>query len=223
MRTEQRDFEIVVARFKENADWTRPYQKHVTIYCKDPQDTNPNYFHLPNVGRESHTYLHHIIENYDDLATMTLFTQGRISDIPHHKVLWNYGIPTPFNQKGLTNRTPHWGKLSLGNYARNMRFTPLTFGQWWDKYLQLPHPNHQNYFVQFMAVFSVHRDVIRAHPKSYYENLISCVSDHVNPEEGHYFERAWYHIFCGVPVVKQSKVNTNTFRSVPKVCRYVMH
>ena len=31
---------------------------------------------LPNVGRESHTYLHHIVSNYDSLADWTVFSQA---------------------------------------------------------------------------------------------------------------------------------------------------
>ena len=31
---------------------------------------------LPNVGRESHTYLHHIVNNYDKLADWTVFSQA---------------------------------------------------------------------------------------------------------------------------------------------------
>ena len=199
MRTIQRDFEVVISRYTENIDWIIPYKKHCTVYCKDQTNTNLEYIHLPNVGRESHTYLHHIIENYDDLATMTLFSQGQISDTYHHANIWKYGIPAPFIQFKITNKEPHWSKLTLGKYAINMRFTTLTFGQWWDKYLCLPRPPRENYYVQYNAVFSVHRDIIHVHPKCYYEKLISCISDHINPEEGHYFERSWYHIFGGVP------------------------
>ena len=31
---------------------------------------------MPNVGRESHTYLYHIVENYDNMADWTVFTQS---------------------------------------------------------------------------------------------------------------------------------------------------
>ena len=31
---------------------------------------------LPNVGRESHTYLTHIVTQYDDLSDYTIFFQG---------------------------------------------------------------------------------------------------------------------------------------------------
>ncbi len=31
---------------------------------------------LPNVGRETHTYLHHIVSRYDSLADWTVFSQA---------------------------------------------------------------------------------------------------------------------------------------------------
>ncbi len=67
--------EIVVARYNENIDWTRPYMPIVTIYNKG-KDHIENEINLPNVGRESHTYLTHIIKNYDNLAEKTVFFQG---------------------------------------------------------------------------------------------------------------------------------------------------
>jgi len=34
---------------------------------------------LPNIGREGHTYLHHIVHNYDSLANFTLFSQESLT------------------------------------------------------------------------------------------------------------------------------------------------
>ena len=35
-----------------------------------------NVLRLPNLGRESHTYLHHILENYDELPEVLLLLPG---------------------------------------------------------------------------------------------------------------------------------------------------
>ncbi len=75
-------FEVVVARYNENVDWILkefPHDK-VTIYNKGKQNlkTHSNYkiIKLPNLGREAHTYLYHIINNYDNLSDRILFLQG---------------------------------------------------------------------------------------------------------------------------------------------------
>lgn len=75
-------FEVVIARYNENLDWAEkefPNEK-ITIYNKGEDDIkalpNWNVIKLPNIGRESHTYLYHIINNYNNLADRTLFLQG---------------------------------------------------------------------------------------------------------------------------------------------------
>ena len=66
--------ETVVARYKENVDWTINIPK-ATIYNKF---WTPD---LPNMGKEAHTYLSHIVGNYNDLAKTTVFVQG--DPFPH--------------------------------------------------------------------------------------------------------------------------------------------
>ena len=72
--------EIVVARYNENLDWLKKIKKSkdikITIYNKGKDDINIPFIRLPNIGRESHTYLYHIINNYNNLADQTIFCQG---------------------------------------------------------------------------------------------------------------------------------------------------
>lgn len=67
--------EIVIARYNEDITWTKPFQEITTIYNKG-DDNIPNSIKLKNVGREGHTYLYHIVNNYDTLADITVFFQG---------------------------------------------------------------------------------------------------------------------------------------------------
>ena len=70
--------EIVIARYNENLDWVNKLDPSikVTIYNKGLNDINFPFITLPNVGRETHTYLYHIIHNYKSLADQTIFCQG---------------------------------------------------------------------------------------------------------------------------------------------------
>lgn len=81
-------FEIVVARYSEDLEWTKPYSNFVTIYNKG-DETDYDFIPLPNIGREAHTYLHHIVNNYDNLAEYTCFLQGNPYD-PHTPNLDKY-------------------------------------------------------------------------------------------------------------------------------------
>jgi hypothetical protein len=71
--------EIVVAKYNEDISWINNIKCKKTIYNKGSQNV-PNSIKLPNIGREGHTYFHHIVENYDNLDEWTLFTQANPFD-----------------------------------------------------------------------------------------------------------------------------------------------
>lgn len=73
--------ELVVAKYKEDVSWTQGFNGIVTIYNKDEKSRDKYSLNLPNIGRESHTYLYHIIKNYHQLSDVTIFSQGDPS--PH--------------------------------------------------------------------------------------------------------------------------------------------
>lgn len=91
-RAIDRSVEVVLAHHDEDLSWlgrepdvVHSPQVRVTVYHKgtDAQRPGPipevarlKVSTLPNVGRESHTYLKHIVERYDDLADWSIFTQA---------------------------------------------------------------------------------------------------------------------------------------------------
>ena len=78
--------ELVVARYNEDTRWVENLLKehswlNVTLYNKgDPATVSCDHrcmkHMLPNVGREAHSYLHHIVQRYESLAEKTVFVQG---------------------------------------------------------------------------------------------------------------------------------------------------
>jgi hypothetical protein len=71
--------ELVIARYNEDILWLNKVKnKIITVYNKGEDNINKKFkaIPLPNIGRESHTYLTHIINNYDNLADLTIFSQG---------------------------------------------------------------------------------------------------------------------------------------------------
>ena len=67
--------QIVIARYNENLDWTKGTGYQYTIYNKG-DNFEFDSIRLSNIGRESDTYLNHIINNYDNLSDATAFVQG---------------------------------------------------------------------------------------------------------------------------------------------------
>ena len=70
--------EVVVARHDEDVAWLAPHASpsvRIEIYDKGTLPVGDSE-RLPNVGRESHTYVHHIVSRYETLAEWTVFTQA---------------------------------------------------------------------------------------------------------------------------------------------------
>ena len=80
----RKDVEVVIARHDEDVSWSNMYQDVRIIYDKSgrteqelPANTTRGLVvPLPNIGRESHTILWHIVANYNSLANLTVFSQG---------------------------------------------------------------------------------------------------------------------------------------------------
>ena len=95
---------LVVAKYNEDISWINKIKNHkITVYDKSE---NPLKYtiKLPNVGREGHTFLYHIVENYDNLDDITVFLQG--NPFEHIQVImgWQYfGLPNAPYPKPLTS------------------------------------------------------------------------------------------------------------------------
>ena len=82
--------ELVVARHAEDLGWLRRVPKLIRVTVYNKGGAGPDHaVALPNVGREAHTYLHHVVQRYDELADATVFCQGKPFDhVPDlHKIL----------------------------------------------------------------------------------------------------------------------------------------
>lgn len=215
----ERTIDLVISRFNENLEWFKdstPYRR-VFLYNKGLPFTYPgdnvNIIDLPNVGRVDHTYLHHIIENYDTLADVTLFLPGSC-DLPNKRQQMQNTITYTLEKKDAyfqTEAVPDdihtfslnsWTSTSNDNKILNDEHqlapaSPKPFGIWYETYFNTQFSSS----VVYLGIFSVRADQIRLRPKTFYEQLITCVNHHSNPEAGHYIERAWYSMFHKNPTL----------------------
>ena len=80
VKSTRREVEVVIAAYDEDISWAEMYSSIAVVYSKSEAALVPSHFNnvhrIPNVGRETHTYLHHIVQNYDRLANLTVFAQG---------------------------------------------------------------------------------------------------------------------------------------------------
>ncbi|KAL8817439.1 MAG: hypothetical protein Q9223_003724 [Gallowayella weberi] len=211
------EFEIVVGHYNEDLSWLKEKSDECCIYSKGGPDNAPappfKFTSLPNIGREGHTFLHHIVNNYDTLAEVTLFVQGRIDDhvdltlseMKQRALETSPGQVTtyPFRELELFD---HWEGIPWEQYpcwkrwssmeCQKMKETPL---QLFQEYVLMT--DRVPVAVGFApgAIFAVRKETIQQHSKAFYARLLNKMflgeMAHVNPETGHYMERFWLAMF----------------------------
>ena len=201
----QKKIQIVVSRYNENLTWLIPFKQISIVYNKGDNSPILNNFYnirLPNYGRESQTYLYHIVNNYDNLAEKTIFFQGRIDD---HKIteIENYFSYNDFSghinvliMNSLKKKIDHYGKWKDEYNNGNMKISKYTPFDWLKNIIGIEVDDsleHSN--VVWGANFAVSKNLILKKPKIFYQNILRFLDYHINPEEGHFLERTWYLIF----------------------------
>jgi hypothetical protein len=190
--------------------WIR-YHKgdNSTIMTSGLQDT-PSFddvIHLPNIGREGHTFLHHIINNFHDLAEHTIFCQ----ETPHENDrviarLQNlFVFQTGFLALGGLEHLCHCSGECFGVYKK--------LGEYYAMAQQRPCLGA--FFVAFKGCFVVSRKRITKNPLPFYKTLHQLMeaptghtvhnirdypsylsdSSPSDPALGHILERSWAFIF----------------------------
>ena len=176
---------------------------------------------LPNVGREVHAYLWHIVHNYHRLPRVTVFSQCRTSDHPHILSRQQYAATDSFRAVvehrgdgfatcGRTESDVGWGHICWpqGRWRSEFESGRIQMSELGIKefYLEcvdpcLPAPG--KCVTLFAGTFSVTRELIRGRPLWYYERLLSVVSRHSQPEVCHFLERLWAYLFLPVHILDQ--------------------
>ena len=68
--------ELVVARHVEDLAWLGRVPENFRITVYDKGDGSSGGMRLTNMGREAHTYLHHLSERHESLAALTVFVRA---------------------------------------------------------------------------------------------------------------------------------------------------
>ena len=185
---------IVVARYNENVEWLHSEMQHCIFYNKGEKLNIPNEILVENVGRESESYLHYIIDHYDNLPDIVIFTQATIAN--YHEVkqeaeIYGKSIPSENPCLGPEFNVNEDGSFFLSNnYVRNQR---LSFKKWFQCNIMDVYPDP--FHIYSNGLFAVKKELILKKPLAYYKYLIQFVNHHIDPAEGDFFERSWYYIF----------------------------
>jgi uncharacterized membrane protein len=187
---------VVVSRYNENLDWLHQVQvDDIVIYNKG--EILENTISLPNVGRESHTYLHHIINSYDSIEpeTIYVFCQGNPFDHARDIVdkINNTGECTRFEMVG------DWVIDVIGFYPKHHPSIETQLKQVYDELFLTPRPIKFSFSAG--ACFMAPGSILLTRTKEFYIQCIKMLETSVNPVEGYVFERLWSLLFN--PTIQQ--------------------
>lgn len=197
----------VIARFNEDLAWLNSLpQDEVIVYNKGSPLQSKNVIELPNIGRESHTYLTFIVANYSHLPDVTIFTQGNISDhVPMNTAsdseyltgladqAANNGISNNFNNTAIPLDWNIRQKQDLIDNFSVRDPTKAVFGDWFKVNFGIDFPA-SNCKISYGSVFAMRKDKILSRPKHFYSGLLAQHSGENAPIEAHFLERSWYYI-----------------------------
>ena len=202
---------LIISRFNENLNWLEAHQNfNIVIYNKGDQltsNTFKNIIKIDNVGRESHTWLYHIVENYNNLDDVSIFLQGRIDDLD----CMSYKDPKEYLKKVSKTgfAVSRLGLLGPSHWENNVgiEHKPKYADQWYKNEISRSEYGFREFakkifpeipiFVatSYGGCFAVKKELILSHNLSFYKKLLKSVSNHKNPIEGHYLERLWCYMF----------------------------
>ena len=215
--------ELVVARHREGLGWLRriPGAFRTRVYDKSGE-TPPQGRPLANVGREAHTYLHHIVTHYDQLAPWTLFCQGHPFDhLPRfHERLRAIATgrenAATFEWIGFViDEDDDAGERLFRPWAKNAVSRPLPMEPFWRALFATRCPR------RFVFVpggqFLVSRQQIRRRTVGFYRRARELAAS--MPEAAHCFERSWDRVFGidGIPAPYRSWPRPIYFRPIKRL------
>jgi len=167
-----------------------------TIVPKTPSGNNIIFQRLPNVGREGHTYLEHMVRNYDNIPDAIVFT---VDTVDHHSDRWskllmvmNHLPYTFFPTLKHENTTFHQG-FSIKKYGDvNLTLAePRPYGKWYRKWIKNTLAHLKKHGWSYNGIFGVRGKDITKYPQSYYQRIMDSLSSGDSVEAGHYLERSW--------------------------------
>jgi len=198
--------EVVIARYREALDWAVGLPYPVVIYNHMPPEEDcplldggkgplpDNWTRIglaPNIGREAHCYLTHILGRWESLADRTAFLQGDALAGPHIIGVGEIGAAL----KGAEPVRVLGDALACGadggGGIKDMDGAAMDLAAAHELILGAPFPGTVKFPVGAQMVVS--RDAILARPREVYERALGYVK--TEPTAAWVLERLWLEIF----------------------------
>lgn len=171
--------EVVVARYRESVEWASGLRFPSLVFNKNREDDHLFELNLPNMGRETDTFLRYLVDRYDSLPSYVTFLQGDPFDHCPFVVdaVNGFGFDRPFQPLGAV-------------YVRDNEHIVESTLDWASRCgLETMIPLK---FISGMQCI-VSRELITMRRRESYERLLAMVSKELdrNCRTGYFFEYLW--------------------------------
>lgn len=192
----------IISRFKHEVDWVKKYTDDMVMYDRSPEPLE-NTIVSPNIGTDIFDKLTYIINNYDNLPDIAVYTKAN---------LFKYITPEEFDEiKDTTRFTPlltknhktylpicFYDDKGMYNELNNFWYLgahPVKSKESLDELLALI--NNRVVYHRFApgSNYILPRENILQHTKVYYMKLRSFLEWDVYPGEAQIIERNLHHIW----------------------------
>jgi hypothetical protein len=233
--------QLVVAKYREDVSWLSQVNIPTIVYDKCPE-VRPDielphveFVESPNIrnGREAHSYLSHIVQNYDNLADVTFFVQGDpfvhsprlwerleldYSDTASLSVQYSEGHPslevkekdTVIMHEGIVSRYGNAYTYTNNPHYHNKRWLEMI----WMK-LFPAHALPKQFLYGYGAQWAVPRRRIVHRSQLFYDYCFREISSESSIMTAWAFEVLWYYIFQNNKKYKDIYTYINNYCHLP--------
>jgi len=204
---------LVLNHFNEDLRWLKkvPAEFRLFVYSKGPEpdlsflQRDLNFESLPNVGREAHTWLHHLGRFRDSLAPFTVFLQGHPFDHCHdaharlRRLVEEGCLPggVDFDWWGFIIETDDpFGERVFVPWSKNHDGRRLDVGACYRKVFGEAGPEEYRFFPG--GQFAVSAEAVRRRSRDFYLAAEKIAEE--EPDSAYCFERFWDRMFGAPPV-----------------------
>lgn len=184
-----KDTNIIVTRYDEKLSWIEPYLDHCIIYNKGQEDLPYPSIQLPNIGLEHHSWVYHIVNNYDCLSDYLIFLQGS----PHYHFIGNVErfldrFLNPETRDKIQVEDPEYIPLTDWYTTEDINCTEVL-----ETYTELfeHQPSFQRFEYATCGQFCISSKRIRHYSKDFYEKYLKIFERKNNLDYAYTAERMW--------------------------------
>lgn len=192
---------FVVSRYNQDIDWIKEYSDDVVLYDRS-ETPLPNAIVMPNIGSDWYDKLTYIIDNYDNLPDIAVYTKAN---------LFQYISKEEFDKLYKTDKfTPlltqnHKTYMPVCYYKDGMYYE---INNYWYLYDKHPFTHNRDEMATLLGIigkdyvpfapgsnYIVPKENILKHPKDLYIKLRSYLTESRYPAEAHFIERGIYTLW----------------------------